>query len=380
MKKCVIIAPAYPLRGGIASSTERLAYELQDHGYTVTIYTFKLQYPAILFPGKTQYSEDPPPENLNIKVEVNSINPLNWWRVGRAISRQRPDLVVTRFWIPFMGPSLGTILRLIGRNNQTKRIAIVDNMIPHERRPGDRSLSRYFIGSVDAFIVMSKAVGEQIRLFDQQRPISVVPHPIYDNYGELVSREAALTELGLDPAYRYLLFFGFIRDYKGLDLLLEAMADPRIRALPLRLIVAGEYYGGEDNYKRQIDRLGIREQLVLHTRFISNEAVRFYFCASDLVVQPYKTATQSGISQLAYFFEKPMVATAVGGLPEIIAHGEAGYVVPVDPAPIADAIIDFFTENREAAFVARVKQEKQRYSWSNMVKGLEKLMAQIQSK
>ena len=215
MKNCIIIAPAYPLRGGIASSTERLAYELKDHGYEVTIYTFSLQYPSIFFPGKTQFSEDPPPKGLDIKIKLNSINPISWWKVGNEISKLKPDLVITRFWIPFMAPSIGSVLRLIKRNNHSKTIAIVDNIIPHEKRIGDHALSNYFVNSVDAFIVLSRAVGEQIKQFSATKPQRFIPHPNYDNYGEAVSREAALSFLKLDPGFKYLLFFGFIRDYKG---------------------------------------------------------------------------------------------------------------------------------------------------------------------
>ncbi len=377
MKNCIIIAPAYPLRGGIASSTERLAYELIDHGYEVKIYTFSLQYPSIFFPGKTQYSEDPPPEGLKIKIKLNSINPLSWWKVGNEIKKRKPDIVITRFWIPFLAPSLGSVLRLIKGNKHSKTIAVVDNIIPHEKRFGDRVLAGYFVNSVDAFIVLSRVVGKQIRQFSKTKPLRYIPHPNYDNYGKAVSRDEAITFLNLDPKFRYILFFGFIRDYKGLDLLIKALNDERLRKLPVKLIVAGEYYADEAKYRALIKSESVKNQIILKTEFIPNEEVKYYFCATDLVVQPYKTATQSGISQLAFFYDKPMLATNVGGLPEIIDHEKSGYIVEVHPKAISDAIVDFFQNDRKTDFVKAVIENKKKYTWANMVKGIEELMAEV---
>ena len=369
----VMLTPAFPYRGGIAASSERLAYEFQKEGYKVIIYTFTLQYPDFLFPGKTQYAEGPAPEGLEIKRVLNSINPFNWLQVGNEIRGLNPDIVVTRFWIPFMGPSLGTVLRQVRKNKQTKVIAIVDNIIPHEKRIGDRQLSNYFLGSVDGCIVMSKSVGEEIQSFSNNKPVRFIPHPIYDNYGKAVSRDKALTYLGLDHASRYLLFFGFIRDYKGLDLLLKAMADKRIRELGIKLIVAGEYYSNQLYYEELIEKGGIEDLVELRTDYIPNEEVLYYFCAADLIVQPYRTATQSGISQLAYYYEKPMVATKVGGLPEIIEDGESGYIVEISKKAIANAIIDFYENDRAKDFVKAVRRNKKRFSWANMVKAIEQL-------
>lgn len=370
-RKIVIVGSAYPLRGGLASFNERIAREFQNEGDEVVIYTFSLQYPDFLFPGKTQYSSDPAPEDLNIKVMLNSINPISWWKVGRAIKREKPDLIISKFWLPFMGPALGSVLRF-AKSAKTRVVSIIDNIIPHEKRIGDKMLANYFVGAVDAFIVMSRSVEQDMRLFTTTKPVSYIPHPIYDNYGEIVEKSEALSYLGLDDQYNYILFFGFIRDYKGLDLLLSAMVDGRIRQKPIRLIVAGEYYANEEKYTQLIDALGIAEQLVLRTDFIPNSEVRYYFGAADAVVQPYKTATQSGISQLAYHFEKPMIVTKVGGLPEIVEHGVAGYVVDVDPQPIADAIIDFYENDKEAILKAGVSAAKARFSWSSMTQAVKK--------
>jgi len=369
-KKIIIIGPAHPLRGGIAVFNERLAEVLQEDGHEVMIYSFSLQYPNFLFPGKTQYSEDAPPTQLNIQVKVNSINPFNWIKIGREIQRMKPDIVIGRFWLPFMGPCFGTILRIIKRNKKTRIIGFVDNIIPHEKRPGDYIFAKYFVGACDAFLVMSKTVEAQLRTFTKQKPIALAEHPLSDNFGKAVSYETALAHLNLSNDFRYILFFGFIRDYKGLDLLLEAMADKRVRKLKIKLIVAGEYYSNEEKYKSQITSLSIDNQLVMATKFISNEEVKYYFCAADLITQPYKTATQSGVSSLGYFFEKPMLVTKVGGLPEIVKHDKAGYVVEVNSTSIADSIVDFYKNKRSEEFVAQVKIDKKMFSWEAMTEAL----------
>lgn len=380
MKKIFILSPAHPLRGGIASSTERLAQELMRAGVEVTIYSFSLQYPSFLFPGKTQYTDDPAPPGLDIRTCINAVNPFNWLRIGRQIARARPDLVLSRFWLPFLAPSLGTIMRLARRNGHTRTIALVDNLVPHEQRPGDRPLTRYFTDCVEGFIVMSKTVKVDIRRFSPDKPISFIPHPVYDNYGQPVSREEGLAQLALPAGPRYLLFFGFIRDYKGLDLLLRAAADPRIRTLDLRFIVAGEFYGNEEKYRRLIDELGIGPQLILRNEYIPLEEVKYYFAAADLIVQPYKSATQSGISQLAYHFERPMLVTEVGGLPEIIEHNKEGYVVPVDVDAIVRGILDFFENDRLPAMRARVCERKKDFSWENMVAGIRDLYRELNAR
>ncbi|GAB4249649.1 MAG: glycosyltransferase family 4 protein [Saprospiraceae bacterium] len=371
-KKIVIVSPAHPLRGGIAALTERLAGELQKGPYEVTIVSFSLQYPSFLFPGKTQYSTDPPPANLDIRSWINSVNPINWLLTGWKIRKLDPDLIVVRYWLPFMGPCLGTLLR-IAKRGKTKVVAITDNVLPHEKRPGDRLFTRYFIGAADAFITMSKSVEEDLRLFTKTKPSLLIPHPVYDNYGKPATKAEACEKLGLDPGDKLVLFFGFIRDYKGLDLLLQALADERLQKMSVKLIVAGEYYGNREKYEQLIQQLGLQQRVILHTDYIPNSDVRYYFGAADLVAQPYKSATQSGISQMAYHFEKPMLVTAVGGLPEIVAHGKAGYVVDLAPSAIADAIVDFFENERQQAFTEGVKEEKKRFSWQRLVEGLEEL-------
>lgn len=353
------------MRGGIAASSERLAQALQEAGHDVIIYSFSLQYPAFLFPGKTQYTDDPAPKGLHIKTRLNSVNPFNWWLAGREIARETPDHIIARFWLPFMGPCLGTVLRVARffTRNPLKVTALVDNIIPHEKRPGDRLFARYFVGACDDFVVMSRSVGEEIRLFKPAGDIRFAPHPIYDIYGAPMGRQEARQQLHLPQNAPIVLFFGLIRKYKGLDLMLEALAQtPGIHAL-----VAGECYDDWEVYQKIIAENGLEGRVHAHLDFIPSEQVRVFFSAADLVVQPYRTATQSGISQIAYHFEKPMIVTNVGGLPEIVTNGVSGYVVPTGPEAIAAAMQDFFENDRAKAMQAGVREEKKRFSWENLV-------------
>lgn len=374
-KKIVLISPAHPLRGGIAASSERLALALQDAGHTVVIYSFSLQYPAFLFPGKTQFTEDPAPQNLHIITRINSINPFNWLLIGRAIAKENPDQIIVRFWLPFMGPSLGTVLRVARffSRNKFRATGLVDNIIPHEKRFGDRPFAQWFVRACNDFVVMSKSVGAEIMTFIPTRHqvpnlVRFAPHPIYDTYGEPMEKKEARAQLKIPENVPLVLFFGFIRKYKGLDLMLESMREtPQIHAL-----VAGECYEDWAFYQKIIADNGLSERVHLFTDFIPAEQVRVYFSAADLVVQPYRTATQSGISQIAYHFEKPMVVTNVGGLPEIVTDGVSGYVVDPEPVAIARTILDFFENQRETTMREGVRQEKKRFSWTHLV---EKLLA-----
>lgn len=365
--KVVILGSAHPFRGGLAAYNERLAREFIRQGHSVQIYTFSLQYPEFLFPGTSQYSEQAAPDDLYIHVKVNSVNPLNWFSVGKEIAKLNADLLIVKFWLPFMGPSLGTICRQVKKNGKTKIISIIDNIIPHEKRIGDWQLAKYFVNSVDGFIAMSDSVLEDLKKFDSKKPKAFSPHPLFDNFGEAVNKIQAYEHLGLEVNSDYLLFFGFIRDYKGLDLVLEAMADPRVKELNFKLIVAGEFYTDAQPYWDQITRLGIADKLILKTDFIPDDEVRYYFCAADMVVQPYKHATQSGVTQICYHFDRPMLVTNVGGLPEIVPNGKVGYVVEPNAQSIADAIVDFYGNHREFVYRDNIKVEKKKFAWSAML-------------
>jgi D-inositol-3-phosphate glycosyltransferase len=375
-RKIIIVGSAWPLRGGgISTFNERLAKAFLDNGDEVIIFSFSLQYPSFLFPGTTQYSSEPAPEGLDIRVMVNSINPFNWFKTANEIKKLKPDFVLFRFWIPFMAPCLGTIARRV-RKAGIKTIAIVDNIIPHEKKLFDRPLAKYFVNSMDCFVTMSQSVLEDLNTFDASKIKKYTVHLLYDNFGEAVTREEALQKTGLSGEYRYILFFGFIREYKGLDLLLKAIADDRIKKLPVKLIVAGEFYIDRTPYIKLIEDLEIGGMVILKTEFIPNSEVVNYFCLTNLVVQPYKSATQSGITQVAYHFNKPMITTNVGGLAEIVKDNEVGFVVNPDSKEIAEAIHTYFEKDLENAFSTNIKKEKQRFSWETMLKAIDEVIGE----
>lgn len=375
--KVIVLGTAWPYRGGLSAFNERLAYEYQSEGHEVEIVTFSLQYPAFLFPGKTQYSTEPAPAGLKISRRLNAVNPFSWWCTGHYIRRQKPDLLITKFWLPFMAPALGTVNR-VAKKKGLRRVSILDNLIPHEKRLGDRLFAHYFVNSIDAMVAMSKAVLADVDLFDpkHKKPRTFCPHPLYDHYGELLDRKEACRLLGLNPERRYVLFFGFIREYKGLDLLLEAMADERLKHQGVNLVVAGEFYGDSKPYMEQIERLGIADRVILKTDFIPDSEVNRYFSAVDIVAQPYKSATQSGVTQIAFHFGCPMLVTDVGGLSEIVPEGKVGFVVQPEVPQIADALLRFYAEGWESRMREGVREEKKKYLWSNMTAAIVSLKQQ----
>jgi D-inositol-3-phosphate glycosyltransferase len=376
-RKIIIIGPAFPLRGGIANFNEALCRALNKKNNHTKIISFSLQYPSFLFPGKTQFDTGEGPKDLSIETKINSINPFNWLKVGRYIRNEGPDYVIIRYWLPVMAPCLGSIARIVKQNKKIKIIAITDNIIPHEKRAGDKNLTQYFISACDAFITLSQQVLNELRAFNNSKPAVFMPHPVYDIFGEKIPKAEALENLKLSPSNKHILFFGFIRNYKGLDLLLEAMADERIKQLGIKLIIAGEYYEDALRYENIIAKYNLSANIVAHTHFIDSNEVKNYFCASDMIVQPYRTATQSGVTQIAYHFERPMLVTDVGGLPEIVNDGKTGYVTKTNPQSIADALFKFYMENKEQEFSINCREEKKRFSWEYFVEGIEALIKKI---
>ncbi|HPF03355.1 MAG TPA: glycosyltransferase [Bacteroidales bacterium] len=370
--KFIVLGTAHPYRGGLAAYIERLTRQLLDEGHDTQIFTFTLQYPRVFFPGKTQYTDAPPPGNMKITRILNSINPFSWIKTGLRIRKQKPDILLIKYWHPFMSPCFGTVARIVKRRREgrLKVICIFDNVIPHEKSIIDRMLTTFFTGSIDGAIVMSGSVGEDLKKFRISIPVLFNPHPLYDNYGTPLDKEEALMRLNLDKDCRYLLFFGFIRAYKGLDLLLEAFADRRLRAGKFKLLVAGEFYEDDTPYRKIIDNHSIGADVILYDRFIREDEVACLFSAADLVVQPYRNATQSGVTQIAYHFEKPVLVTNVGGLAEIIPHGKCGYVVDPDPRNIADAIEDFFTRGRTDEFKKGIREEKAKFTWDKLTESI----------
>ncbi len=364
-KKVIIIGSAWPLRaGGLATFNERLAKQFIQEGFDTSIYTFSLQYPSFLFPGSTQLSKEPAPIGLKIKACINSINPLNWLNVGNELRKLKPDFIVVRFWMPFFGPCLGTILRIVNRNKFTQIICIADNVIPHEKRLGDTVLTKYFFSSIHRFVTMSEKVNEDLKTFTQKTSINIV-HPIYDNFGDIVSKEEARKHLNLPVNEKIILFFGFIRKYKGLDLLLEAMNDSRIKEANIKLLIAGEFYDNKEEYETIISKYNLANSLYLRTQFIDNPEVKYYLGAADFVIQPYKHATQSGVTPLAYHFEKPMLVTNVGGLANLVPHLKVGVVTEPNAHAIASGIIQLY-ELGETHFLKQLCEEKKKFSWDKL--------------
>ena len=371
--KIVILGPAHPYRGGLATIMETMAREYQSRGDEVKVYTFSLQYPSLLFPGKSQLVDTPPPHDLHIERVVNTCNPLNWVEVGRRLCHEAPDMILMKYWTPFMAPCFGTICRIARRNGKTKVICQIDNVEPHEHHLSDRLFNRYYLGAVDGFVYMSEQVGGELRAYSSA-PALFSPHPMFENFGCRVERNEACAHLGIDPHYRYLLFFGLIRDYKGLDLLLEAFE--RSPRKDLRLIVAGEFYNDKKQYRPAFERLG--ERVILHDHFIADEEVKYYFSMADALVLPYRTATQSGVTQIAYNFEVPMVVTRVGGLPEIVADGKVGIVCEPTVEGVEKALARL--DNDTLDTIARnFPDEKKRFSWGAMCDKIVEVLSSAQT-
>lgn len=376
--KITILGPAHPYRGGLASIMETMARVFRHRGHEVKIDTFSLQYPSWLFPGKSQTVDTPPPDDLHIERSVNTVNPFNWLRIGRRLRRERPDFVLLKYWTPFMAPCFGTIARLVRRNGHTRVLCQIDNVEPHEHHVVDRPFNRYFLRSVDGFVYMSEQVHRELEAYTDA-PALFSPHPLFEHFGGRVDRGEACVRLGLDPASGYALFFGLIRDYKGLDLLLDAWAKLRCegRIEGKKLIVAGEFYTPREPYLAQIAALGLQDEVILHDRFIPDAEVKYYFSAVDCVVQPYKTATQSGVTQIAYQFCTPMIVTAVGGLAEIVPDGRVGYVCPPTAEGVADAIERIYEPGVLERFRENCIDERRRFSWDEMCSRIMELYEKV---
>ena len=359
--KIVVLGPAHPYRGGLATIMMTMAREMQSRGDEVKVYTFSLQYPSLLFPGKSQTVDTPVPNDLHIERVMNTCNPLNWVALGNRLRREAPDMILMKYWTPFMAPCFGTIARIARKNGKTKVICQIDNVEPHEHHLIDKPFNRYYLGAVDGFVYMSEQVGGELKAYTSA-PAIFSPHPMFENFGERVERNEACEKLGIDSRFRYLLFFGLIRDYKGLDMLLEAFES--IKDDSLRLLVAGEFYNDKEQYRAALDRLG--DRVVLHDHFIADNDVAAYFSVADALVLPYRTATQSGVTQIAYNFSVPMIVTRVGGLPEIVADGKVGLVCEPTVDGIRKAIEQLYEGDALTRFAENFPAERKRFSWATM--------------
>lgn len=376
--KIVCIGPAHPLRGGIANFNTALCRALMQSGHKASIVSFSMQYPGFLFPGKTQFEDGPAPSDISIYPRINSMNPCSWFRTARRISRESPDLIILHHWMPFIALSMGAIIRRVKRKTSARVIVITHNVVPHEKLPFWKRLTGRLLRACDGFIVLSRSVLDDLNAFTDSPHRLFVPHPIYDIFGESVDREEAANHLRLPAGDRYILFFGYVRKYKGLDLLLRAFALCAKSQPDLKLIVAGEFYSDKKETLALIPELDLADRVIINDRFIPADEVKYYFSLADLVTQPYISATQSGVTQIAYHFEVPMLVTNVGGLPEIVPDGKVGYVTPVDEKAIAEAITDFFIHpDKSREFKNNIRTEKTRFSWEAMVKSIEELAGQI---
>lgn len=372
--KIAIVGPAHPYRGGLASIMQTMAREFQQRGYRVDMHTFTVQYPSLLFPGKSQTVDTPAPSDLNIRRSVSTINPLSWWRVGRELQRGDYDIVLMKYWTPFMAPCFGTIARLARKNPRTKVICQIDNVEPHEHHIVDKPLNRYFLRSIDGFIYMSEQVHRELVEYTSA-PALFSPHPMFENFGQRVERKEACERLGLDASQRYAMFFGLIRDYKGLDVLIEAWSD--FRRAGHKLIIAGEFYASRDKYINLIKQHGLEGDIILHDFFVPDHNVRYYFSAADCVVLPYRSATQSGVTQICYNFCTPVIVTRVGGLAEIVPDGRVGYVCDPSKEGVLKALEDIYTDDRLQQFAEAMVEERKRFSWSAMCDKIEELYRQL---
>lgn len=372
--KVIILGTSWPYRGGLATFNERLARQFVSEGHQVEIWTFTLQYPSFLFPGKTQYTEEPAPEDLVIRRELNSCNPFNWIRVGRKVRKAAPDMLICCYWMSFFAPAYGLVSRMARRNGKTRCVALVHNMIPHEPNILDKLFAPYFVKSQDAFVALSDSVVHDIDRLDKAvKPKTFSPHPIYDHYGERMSKAEACEALRLPANKDYMLFFGLVRAYKGLDVLLDAFGMVKEELPELQLIIAGEFYEDEDKYRSQIAALGLEERVIVRNEFVPDGDLRKYFGAADLIVQPYKTATQSGVTQVAFHFEKPILVTNVGGLGEIVHDHKMGYACAPTAEAIAEDLRDYYMHKRQEAYTVYLQKEKTKYAWANMTRAFYKM-------
>jgi glycosyltransferase involved in cell wall biosynthesis len=376
--KFVIIGTAYPLRGGIAHYVSLLYDALRTRGHEVKVITFSRQYPKILFPGTSQDEKGDAGIPIESVQVIDSINPLTWRKAGKLAAEFEPDAVIFKFWLPFFAPAYGMIARTIKKEMRKKEkktniIFIADNVIPHEKRPGDRALTNYAFKAVDTFIVQSSAVERDLKLVKPDANFIRLEHPVYEIFGKTIPMKDARAKLGIADDAQVLLFFGFIRKYKGLDIILHAMPELIKKYPKLILVVAGESYSGEDDFRALIKELAIPDaNLKLFTDYIPSEDVALYFSAANVAVLPYRSATQSGIVQIAYNFNLPVIATDVGGLAEIVIDGTCGLIAP-EPTPeaIEKAIVNYFDNSLEAKLRDGVCEEKKKYSWESFVKGVE---------
>ncbi|WP_412069286.1 glycosyltransferase [Rubrivirga sp. IMCC43871] len=373
MARITLLGPAWPYRGGIAHFQASLARTLATRGHDVSQVTFRRQYPGRLFPGTSQLDDGAEPDEPAPRL-IDSLGPASWWRTAREVAASGTEVAVFMHWMPFFGPAFGTIARRLQARGVTV-LAVVHNALPHERRPGDHVLTRYALGACDGLVVMSEQVRSDLGRLDIDGPIQQVEHPVYDVFGPATPKAQARAALALDPDAPTFLFFGFIRRYKGLHVLLDAWPAVCAAVPDAQLVVAGEFYADEDALRAQVAALGGEAGGVrLDAEYIADDRVGLYVSAADAVVQPYLSATQSGVAQVAFHFERPVVTTDVGGLAEVVPDGVAGLVVPPDDAPaLAAALVRFADEGLAERLAPGVARQRARFSWDRVAEAVEAL-------
>jgi glycosyltransferase involved in cell wall biosynthesis len=364
--KIAILSCFYPYRGGIAQFNANIYKELSKE-HSVRAFNFSRQYPSILFPGKTQYVEE---DDTAVKIDslrvLDTANPFTFIKTAGLINSWQPDLLVMRYWMSWFAPSLGYVARHMGPS--TKIISVLDNVIPHEPKIFDKPFTKYFLGASDAFIVLSDSVGEDLKNLKPNARFISTPHPLYNHFGDKIEMIEARRLLGIPQDKKTILFFGLIREYKGLDILLKAFSNLDDT---YQLVIAGEPYGSFNEYLSLIDSSPNRERIKLFTRYISDKEVPLFFSAADVCVLPYRSATQSGISAISYHFGLPMITTDVGGLKEAIENPGTGVVVErADEVLISNAIKAFFASGRRELYVKNIEREREKLSWSNFTEKL----------
>lgn len=367
--KIVILGTANPYRGGLATFNERLALEFQSQGHDVTIFNFSLQYPNFLFPGTSQFLENPHPDIVPNVRKVNSVNPFNWIKVGFELFRLRADVVIFRYWISFMAPCYFVIASILKLNRFSKIFTIVDNAISHEPKFYEKTVSRLFFWVSDLFLTMSEKVRIDLSSLTS-KPSILALHPLYDSYSPPKSKSEARTNLHLPIDEKIILFFGFIRDYKGLDLLLEAMSSPEIKNQNIKLVVAGEFYANREKYESLVSSLRIENQLYWHTDFIPDAKIADYFSAADAVILPYKASTQSGVTQIAFYYDLPIIATNVGGIKEMVENNTHGLIVDANAPSISKGVLNLYANDNREIYRQNIARDKSNYSWAAFVEAI----------
>lgn len=375
--KIAILSPFHPFRGGIAQFNARLYTELAKKN-EVKAFSFTTLYPGFLFPGKSQFvSEQDPAIAIENERLLNSINPFSYIRTAKQINKYQPDILFIPYWISFLAPAFGSIVRLIKKD--IKVIVLVHNAIPHEKRFFDSAFAKFFFRKCDSFITLSELVKRDLLQLIPDANILINPHPVYDHYKERINKSEACRELNIKPDKKNLLFFGLIREYKGLDILIKAMS---FLDESYQLIIAGESYDDFNKYQSLIDQSPLKENITVKNQYIPDDMVTLLFSASDALILPYRSATQSGVLLLAYQMETPVITTNVGTLGDTISTAKTGIVVnEADPESIANGIKSYFiSESAQSDYLNHIKEEKKRLSWKSFTDSLQTFFEQRISK